>query len=254
MSYGKWTDRIADKFRDFSDRLNLSKEAWAHIGIAAGIAVIISAIILVTTTPRLSTYNSDIDRLNTITATTAENLADILGLGNLATSDEIDSLNGTVADHTGEIGTLKSRINNADGRINTIANDIEELVCSPPDAYLSGTFGNYALHVKSNKAGNFTANVHLVYSAPIVMGNATTQDGAISAFYSGINWTKPTVQDYVPTIAYNGTVWGISQVSFNIGTFALATNTEEIVNIKFGGLNISYEPTFAYVKVYRVLW
>jgi len=231
MSYGKLTDRIADKFRDISERLNLNKEAWAHIGMAAGIAIIIGAIILVTTTPRLSKYNSDINRLNTITTTTAEELDDILGLGTLATGKDINAINSTVADHASDISTLKMRINNADGRINDIANDIEGLVCSPPDAYLTGAFGNYILHVKSSKAGNFTANVHLVYSPPVAMGNATTWDEAICVFYAGINWTASIVQSYIPTVAYNGTAWGIAKVSFNIGTFYLTAGAGNNIDI-----------------------
>jgi len=251
--YGKWTDRIADKLRDIGDRLNLSKETWAHIGMAVGIAILISAVILLTTTPRLSTYKSDINRLNTITTTTAEELDDILGLGTLATDKDIDSLNSTIADHAGHISTLKSRMNNADSRINALANDIDKLmICSPPDAYLTGAFGNYTLHIESNKAGNFTANVHLVYSPPIAVGNATTQDEAINKFYASINWTVPTIRTYVPSASYNGTAWGINKVSFNIGAFNLGANTKTDIDIIFGGLPSVYDPSFAYVDIYPV--
>ena len=251
MSYGKWTDKIADKFSDINDRLNLNKESWIHIGIAAGIAVIIGAIIVVTATPRVSTYLDDISQLNAQIKAAAGDVDSILGLGELATDDDINTLNSTIADHTDDIGTLKSRMNEADGRINAIANDIGTLVCSPPDAYLSGTFGNYALHIKSNNAGNFTANVHLVYAPPIAMGNATTQDEAISTFYTGINWTGELARNYVPTVAYNGTAWEISEVSFNIGNFYLEAKVEALVAVIFSGLK--QEPNFSYAEVYPVL-
>jgi hypothetical protein len=250
MRYNKWTDRIADKLSDIGERLSLSKETWIHIGMAVGIAVVISVIILITTTPRIDTYNDDINQLNADIASTAGELDGILGLGPLATDDDLNTLNGTVADHTSDIGYLNSRINDTDGRINAITNDLEGLVCSPPDAYLTGIFGNYTLHIKSSKAGNFTANVNLIYSTPIVVGNATTHCGAISAFYASINWTAPNVQGYVPTVAYNGAAWGITKVSLNIGTFALAAGAETTIDIILSGLNSTYKPSFAYIDIY----
>jgi len=248
MSYGKWTDRIADKFSDIGDRLNLSKEAWIHIGMAVGIAVVISAIILVTTTPRISTYLDDVDCLFANITTITGDIDGIHGA-----LDEIGNLSEDVEDYAGDINTLTSRINDADSRINAAMNDLGELVCSPPDAYLSGTFGNYTLHLKASKAGNFTANVHLAYSSPVSVGNATTQDEALRAFYGSINWTSPFLRDYICTLTYNRTVWEVSRVSFNIGTFALVAGTEKTLSIKFGGLNSSYEPDFVYVEVYPIL-
>ena len=250
MSYGKWTDKIADKFSEINDRLGLNKESWIHIGIAAGIAVIIGAIIVVTATPRVSTYLDDISQLNAQIKAAAGDVNNILGLGELATDDDLNNLNSTVADHATDIGMLNSRINDADGRINAIVNDLAELVCSPPDAYLSEEFSNYILHAKSSKAGNFTANVHLVYSPPIAVGNATTRDETINAFYAGINWTGGVVQNYIPTASYNGTAWGISEVSFNIGSFYLATDIDTDIDIITRGLSNTYKPAFAYVDIY----
>jgi len=248
MIYGKWTDKIAGKFSDIGDRLSLSKEAWIHIGMAVGIAVVISAIILVTTTPRISKYLDDVDCLFANITTITGDIDGIHGA-----LDEIGNLSEDVEDYASDINTLTSRINDADSRINAAMNDLEELVCSPPDAYLSGTFGNYTLHSKASKAGNFTANIHLVYVSPLVAGNATTRDEAMQTFYGSINWTVPFLRDYICTPTYNGAAWGISQVSFNIGTFAMVANTEKTVGIEFGGLNSSYEPDFAYVEVYPIL-
>lgn len=243
--YGKWTDRIADK-------LNLNKQTWAHIVIAVGIAVAMSAAILLTTTPRKSAYDADMVRH----AASIENLA--ITVGGLAEQDEatasqISGITSTVTGHTDDIISLETRANETDSRIDAVRADMQELVCSPPEAHLTGTFGSYKLHARTSVAGNFSANVHLVYSPPVSVGNATSYDGTLQAFHAGINWTATTLKAYIPVPSYNGTAWGISQVWFNIGTFVLAANNDTSINIAFTGLNSTYEPDFAYVEVFPIL-
>jgi hypothetical protein len=114
------------------------------------------------------------------------------------------------------ISSLQNRIDNAEARITTV-----EAEGSPPEGYLTGTVGNYILHAKCSEAGNFTANVYLVYSR--AFGCNGTYEECQQYFYSGINWTQGTPA-YTTVITYNGTAWNLGKLWFNIGTFALAAN------------------------------
>jgi len=243
MGYGySLKDRIADK-------LKLSKESLTHIGIAVGIAVIIFAIILTAAVPS----NADIDRIDTNIATISGILYPISEMGTLATEAQLQGISNKIADHTGNITYLDNRADSTEEQINAVVADLEDIVCSPPEGYLTGTFGNYVLHVRTNEACDFTADIHLAYSTPKAVGNATTYDQAVQAFYASINWTGPAVQDYFCDITYNGTAWGISQVWFNVGTFSLTVHGEMAIDITFSGLNSTYEPDFSYAEVYPVL-
>lgn len=245
MSYGySLKDRIADK-------LNLNRESLTHIGIAVGIAVIIFAIVLAATIPS----KADIDQLDMTIATISGTLYPITELMPLATEAQLRGVSDKVAGHTGNITYLDSRADSNEERINAVVADLEDIVCSPPEGYLTGIFGDYKLHVRTNEACDFTADVHLAYSTPLDIGNATTYDQATQAFYAGINWTSPSVKDYICSLTCSGnsSAWGISQIVFNIGTFSLAAHGEMAIDITFSGLDSTYEPDFAYVEVYPVL-
>jgi hypothetical protein len=161
--------------------------------------------------------------------------------------EEISGYSTTAAENSDDIDILQSWAQGAETRITTV-----EAHNSPPEGYLTGTVGNYTLHAKCNAAGNFTANVHLVYSPGVVVSN-TTYDDALATFYGGINWTTANTTVYVSTLTYNSTAWLVSQVWFNIGTFEMAANNETAVAIPFLGLNSTYAPNFVYVEVWPVL-
>ena len=162
-----------------------------------------------------------------------------------ATEADLEDMADTVTSHTGEIETLELRVTD-------VEDDLETVVATPPEGWLTGNFTLYTLHAKASKTGNYTANVNLVYTTPVGVGNVTTYDGTVQAFYASVNWTGASVRDYVCVPTYNNATWGISQVRFNIGTFNLTAKTEKTVAVPFGGLNSSYEPDFAYVEVYPV--
>jgi len=238
MGYSLW-DRIKDK-------LNLNRESLTHIGIAVGIAVIISAIILLSVVPR----KADISRIDMNIAAISGTLYGITELGPLATAAQIQGISNKIANQTGNITSLNSRINGNEERINAVVADLEDIVCSPPEGYLTGTFGDYSLHVRTSEACDFTANVHLVYSR--AFGYNGTYEDAMQYFYSGINWAKGT-PSYATVVTFNGTAWRIREIWFNIGTFSLAVHGEMTIDITHLGLNSTYEPDFAYVEVYPVL-
>jgi len=256
--YAKWTDRVADK-------LKMGKENWIHVGIAVGIAVLISAIVLITQAPTKGEYNTDMVRIDNDLVTMGAYVADMdteltdltgdvgeLETGATTRQEQLDGVSNTVALHTGSINSTKKRVTTIEGKITTIEDELAT-VGSPPEGYLTGTYGNYTLHAKASDAGNFTANIHLVYSTPIAVGNGTTYNQAVQAFCDDIDWVAANTTKYACTVIYTGTAWGVSQVWFNIGTFSLEEGTEKAISIKFGGLNSTYEPDFAYVEVYPAL-
>jgi hypothetical protein len=242
----------------FGDRLrewfSLNKSAVMCAAIAVVIAVLITTPVIGRLAPTRGDYNTDMAGLHTQLAAMnssmtalAGNVANVLALGPLATSSELATVSNKVTSHTLDISVLT-------GRVATIETNVAEIIASPPEGYLTGNFStNYTLHARCSTAGNYTANVNLVYLTPVAMGN-TTQEDALQTFYGSINWTG-VAPSYVCTTTYSGNTssWGISQVRWNIGTFEMAANNETLVDIIFGGLNSTYEPDFAYVEVYPVL-
>ena len=255
MRYVKWTDRV-------KETLNTHKATVIAVVIAIAVAAAISGGMIHELAPSKSTHNADMTRLDgEMSAMTnhvvglTNDVEDIVALGPLATEDDLVTIGNQTVGNAFNISALQTRVGTAEDRIQEAREDIANLPSSPPEGYLTGTFGNYTLHAKCSTAGNFTANINLVYSTPISVGNATTQDEVLDAFYSSINWAATSVPDYVCdlTCNENASTWGISQVWFNIGTFELVANTEKAVAIPFGGLNSTYEPGFAYVEVFPVL-
>ena len=240
MRYGI-KDRIADLLRNAQERLSLNKESLIHIGLAVVLAIGISAGIAVGVSPDTGAIMDELCWLSQ----TDDEILDILG-----------DLDAQDADTTSAIGginsTILGQVASIDGLtllLNGLQTDFDNLVCSPPDAYLDGTFADYTLYVKPDEAGQFTANVNLAYSTPISAGNATNYTAAVDYFYAGINWTLASYL-YIPTVSFNGTAWGISEVSFNIGTFMSGAHTETMVDIKCEGL--PHTASYAYVEVYSI--
>jgi hypothetical protein len=240
----------------FKDRLIdwvNNKGAWTHILLAVGITLLVTTIILAAAMPSKGVVNAnagDIGGLKTTIGTVVD------ALSTKASQTELDGFSENVTnaldDQARDVTGLRNRVNTAETKLNEARTDITNIQDSLADQVsLTGTFGNYTLHAKSNVAGNFTANVHLIYSAPIYVGNTTTHDETLSAFYSGISWTETTPL-YATVATFNGMAWGISEVWWNIGTFELVGNTEKALNIKCTGLNSTWKPSFAYVEVWRV--
>lgn len=250
-----WKDRLIDWAN--------TKGAWTHILLAVGIALFITTIILAAAMPSKGAVRAnavDIGELQTTTSTISGQLSAKASQADL--DNWLQDINATLGIQAGDTNSIGNRISDVEAKVEAkldaiegcivaINNSLAELTCSPLEAYLTGAFGDYALHAISGEAGNFTANVHLVYPAPVYVGNTTSYDETVSAFYAGINFAElpPT---YIPTITFNGTAWGISEVWWNIGTFELAVNTEKAISITCAGLNIAWKPSFAYVEVWPI--
>ena len=240
-----------DRIQSLGDRLELDKPSLIKIGMAVGISVCIMLIVFFTQGIPRGEYNASMTRMEqgitTMGSQIADNTADITGLASDAatTAEQYSDIANTVIGHTGDISTLDDRIDTAEGNITTLEATLAA------EGYLTGMVGNYILHAKAGTAGNYTANVHLVFSPPISAGNATTYDEAMAAFYGSVNWTAANVKAYTLVASYNGTAWGISQAWWNISTFALVAGTDTDITVLFAGL--ANTPSFAYAEIYPVL-
>ena len=245
-------DRIRYKLIEISDRLNLSREAWGRIGLAVGIAALISGMIMLGVTANI---NRHIDALRDSDSNLAQEIVDIENLAILdyqtPLSNWLRSLNMTLDDFANVLGIQAGELNlyhiqliDALTRLNAVeeANPHH----SSPKGYLAGTFPDYTLYVKSDEAINFTANVHLAYQPAV--GN-TSYNQTLTEFYAGINFTA-SPPAYVPVVTFNGTAWGISEVWFNIGVYGIEPLSVAVIPITYVGLNLT--PSFAYVEVYRI--
>ena len=249
--------------QSFKDRIAEHKGSIIKVVAVIGIAAIISAVMVMALAVGKDTYTTDKDRMEAgITVTGAKvadienDVDDILALGPLATAADLAGVTSQTVGLAANLSALETRQDIDHAKIIEHGQTLTTLTGSPPEGYLTGTFanstGNYTLHTRCDTAGNYTANINLVYLAPVIVGN-TTQEDALQTFYGSVNWTATNTMVYVPTLTYNSTAWGVSKVQFNIGTFALAANNETPIPVVFGGLNATYAPNFAYVEVYPIL-
>jgi len=243
----------------FLDKIRERKGIIIQVVVAVAIAVVVSAVMVWQLATAKGGYDAailglegDIARagasINTLGTSLNTRMDGVEAIAENATST-VGTISAATTENTGAIETLQTRADSAEARITTV-----EAHNSPPEGYLTGNFsGNYTLHAKCDTAGNYTANINLVYLTPVIVGN-TTQEDALQTFYGSINWTG-VVPNYVCTTTYSGntTTLGISKVSWNIGTFAMTANNETLVNIAPIGLNSTYSPNFAYIEVWPVL-
>ncbi|WP_218254180.1 hypothetical protein [Candidatus Magnetobacterium casense] len=218
----------------FRDRLGLDRESIIHIIMAIGVSLCIMLIIMFTQMTPKGQHSADIGRLDQVVATLTPKVADnTLDIQEIR--DGYGAISSAVSNTVLNVNLLQPKVAAIEGDIDTIQTTLQG-IGSPPEAYLTGnlTAGNLTIHAKASDPGNFTANIHLVFSLPI---------------YAGLNWT--TNITYVPVMSYNGTDWGTSQVWWNIGTFALAADTNTPIDITFAGL--VNQPSFAYIEIYPTL-
>lgn len=251
-----WVSNLKGRLGDWANQ----RGAWSHILMAVGITLVVLAIVLGAAMPSKGQVNTNKVDIGGIKNSLAAVVDGLTTKASQAALDEFSTtVTGALGDQELDITALQARanatdnkINEAKGDINAIRNDLEELTCSPPEGYLAGSFGNYTLYAECNEAGNFTANVHLVYS-PMV-GTAANHTAIVDSFYASVDWgVNATIPSYVPVPSFDGTAWGISEVWWNVGTFALAAKTEKAIDITCAGLNSTWAPSYAYVEVWPVL-
>jgi hypothetical protein len=255
-NYGTFKDKAREWIRT-------NQTTLIYIGAAIAIAVIVNAIM----TPSLAVTHGEHDAAMTRVdqgfshmgaelADTARTLTSV-SRDLEAAEDAVANLTETVGGYDEAIGAMGTRVGSTESSIERVEGNLAEVeeavnkLNSPPEAWLTGVAGNYTLHAKSSKAGDFTANVVLCYSPPVAI-NATSHGEAMDAFYGGLT-AGATLKPYVPTVSYNGTDWGVSSVSFNVGTFALDAGVVKPIAVVYGGLPTGYVPEWAYAEVYQAL-
>lgn len=236
---------MRDRFRDLIGRivyrLDLTRESWKAIGIAVGVSLVIVAIILAVAMPRQAYYQEQIDTLSASWAyAVIQNQETVNKLW-----DKVQNITGAFSNQTDELNLYHAQLLDALDRLSIAENNLANFHCSI-EGYLTGTYPDYKLYVKTSEAGNYTADVHLVYQP--AAGNYTSYNQTLTEFYASINFTAAPA--YATTITFNGTAWGISEVWFNIGVYGIEPPSVAVIPITCTGLNLT--PSFAYVEVFKV--
>lgn len=225
-----------------------------QVAAVISIAVIVAAIMIHDIVPTKTAFTKEVERLETGITTVGSTVS---GLGSKlvtiegsvkTTQDELDAVTDTLP-------ALRTRLDLAEEYINTIGAQVEAveaMLGSPPEAWLTGIAGNYTLHAKASEAGNFTATIHLGYTTPVEASNGTYQQ-ALDAFYGTVDWDADNVNDYVPTLSYDGTGWSVTRASFSVGVFGLESKTEKTITVLFDGLHEHYAPDWAYVEIWSAV-
>lgn len=226
--YGSFKDRIPDELKP-------DRECWAHIIMAALIAILISSLIVLALLPARAPM-ADIARLDAAGDAMATDIDALESAGPYAGLEDLANVNDSLTDYALDVIDLNWRVTAAE-------NSLENVITYPYQWELGA---EYQLYVKGN--GNFTANIYLCFE-PVVASNATDYNEAVAFFYSGMNWASAN-QDYIPVVAFNGSAWLIRQAWFNIGTFEVPA--ELTLNILVAGLNATYAVNHAYAKVYKL--
>lgn len=236
-----WKERLADWWHRVTERWELRKEVYVHIGIAVVIALALTGIILGATIPGMKAGISQQSEQF------AQDMADIID----QMQSDYDDFQANMTEQLDDIGDeihndLQALIGAMQAELDQLQSDLGSLTA----AYLTGEYGNYSVHVKALVGGNFTANVHLQYSPGI--GNSTDYTAALDYFSASVNWTIGGVPSYVCSPTFNGTAWVITDVWFNIGSFTLHPDGVSILPVACTGLNTTWVPDLAYVDVFRL--
>lgn len=226
--YGDFTDKIPDELKP-------DREGWAHIAMAALIAILISSLIMLSLLPGKAT-TADVDRIENALDSQAQDIDALEDAGPFATAEDLGNVNIALAGYALDVIDLGWRVT---ANENTLAG----IITSPYEWQLDN---EYQLHISGN--GTFTANIHLCFD-PMVSTNATSYGEAIAAFYDSINWVTAN-HDYIPVVTYNGTGWSVARAWFSIGAFGVIT--EKTIVLTVAGLNSTYTVGYSYAEVYRL--
>jgi len=237
-----WRDKLADWASGVAARLELTRAAWARIGLAAGITLALVGIILGVVIPGLRADLTDYAQQSQDAIAAVEQESGEAQSAASQFQDRLDAFSQL-------LNQMGNRLGITEAAIDGVNETLDELVYTPPEAYVSGPFGDYTLHLRSPESGNFTAYVHMVYCPSV--GNATNYTAAVAGFYAGVNWTEPGVWNYLCAAGFNGTAWGINEVWFNAGTFWLEADKELAHPVSCPGLNSTWVPAAVYVEAFK---
>lgn len=246
----------------FKDRaqewLRMNRTLLIQMGVVVCICIIVGAIMIPDIATTKGEHATAMDRMDQGFSAIGSEVADLAGDVNAVASDlagvetELGTVSVTITEHGTNINTLDSRVGATQTKLTKVEADLAAVQASPPEGWLTGSFGTYTVHAKASKAGTFTASVYLCYSPMVGLSGATYGEAA-DEFYAALNTSATSFKAYVPTLSYNGTAWGVTGVAFNIGTFTLEAKAEETISAVHGGLPEAYKPDWAYTDVWVVL-
>jgi hypothetical protein len=229
-----------------------TRPTLAYVGLSVVIVLVITGIILGIAIPGAKVDAMAYARqqaaqaVNNVTATRVQLQADF-GVFQAALQQQVD----------GQLNAMGSQVNQTQadmiamsGQLAGLQSALAVLNQTLLSSFLAGSFGNYTIQAWSGPGGNFTANVHLVYSPGL--GNLTDHAAALDYFNASVNWSMESVPAYVPAITFNGTVWAVSEVWFNVGVLQLQPGVQSIFPVSCIGLNETWNPTFAYVDAFSL--
>lgn len=238
-----WKEKLADWWARVKDRWDLNPGLLRAVAMSAGVTFILLAIMAGII---VSGLKADIRQQGDQFTT---DLAD--ATGQLQADNEDFQANVTEQLDLG-MADLQALLQGVQDELAQLQSGLDGLVL----AYLVEPlgvvpeWGNYMAHMKAPAGGTYTANVHLQYSPGV--GNSTNYTAALDYFYTGINWTVPGVPSYVCTPTFNGVAWVTTEVWFSIGTFTLMPGMEVVQPVSCVGLNSTWVPGHAYVKLFRL--
>jgi hypothetical protein len=215
-----------------------SKSLLASIIVAIIVPIIVCMIMIPHMAPNKGLYSQEVGRINTNIATLTTFRSDILALGPLATKLQFDLVNTISRNALAGLEELASRVDSMG-------------IC---DYNLTGTFGHYVLGIQTDKPGNFTAKLTMVYvlsNTTVLGGINATEDRALADFYTG--WVTTLDRDYIPDLVCDGNAsqWYVSSVSFYTAKFHVEADVSASINITFSGMN--HVSDFSYVEVFPVV-
>ena len=238
--------------------LRMNRTLLIQMGVVVCIAIIVAAIMI----PDIATTKGEhalaMERVDQGFSAVGSEVADLAGDVNAVASDlagveaGLTTVTATVDAHGTNISALDNKVDAAQAKLTKVEADLAAVQASPPEGWLTGSFGTYTVHAKASKAGTFTATVYLCYSPMVGLSGATYSEAAAD-FYAALNTSAPSFKAYVPTLSYNGTAWGITSVAFNVGTFTLEAKAEKTISAVHGGLPDAYKPDWAYAVVWPAL-
>jgi type II secretory pathway pseudopilin PulG len=229
-----------------------TRPTLAYVGLSVVIALVVMGIIVGIAIPGAKVDAMAYARqqaaqaMNNVTATRVQLQADYEVFQTTiqqGINDGLDGMSSLLNQTEADIATVTAALV-------AVQSDVAGLNEAALSSYLAGTFGNYTIHARSAGGGNFTANVHMLYVPGV--GNETDYGAVLGFFTAGVNWSMESVPAYVCTPTFNGTSWALTEVWFNVGILQLQPGEEAVFPVSCIGLNETWQPTFAYVDMFRV--
>lgn len=243
---------MKQRISDWWQMTTQTRPTLAYVGLSVVIALVVMGIILGIAIPGAKVDAMAYARqqatqaMNNVTATRVQLQADF----EVFQTTIQQGINGVLDGMSSVLNQTQADTATVTAALVALQSDVAGLNEAASSSYLAGTFGNYTIHARSAGGGNFTANVHMLYAPGL--GNLTDYVAALDYFTASVNWSMESVPVYVCTPTFNGTTWAVAEIWFNVGVLQLQPGEEAVFPVSCIGLNETWQPSFAYVDMFRV--